>query len=446
MADLDPCYIGEHSRTVVPEARARGTRQARVGRTRDTLAMGNSFGLGPLTELLGDDRPRMVDPLLDAIAAQAEAADQTRTVDPGIITAIKANPVMVAAASAEIGGGAVSIVEIGRELEATAAGCTSTAWCLWNHLAVFHLFVGALGPEHTDLLTRIVENREWVSFPAGAGSGVKGVPDDDHLILNGPAAFGSGARYGDWLGVAVGVVGPDGRLGSPPDLRFSILHNREAGVSIDPTWDGLAVRASATDTVNYDDTRLPTASFVPWWGADRADKLRDPDLPVIHHRYREDWVGLSDVWLASMACGVTAAALAEAAEGIVGRRAIMGARMIDKPAISLNLGRAAALLTGARAATTAAASEVDQRIDSVITPTPDDQLRLMAASVMAIEQCEEAMRCILRCLGGNGLRESGSFSRRFRDIQAMPLHINAHHDRVTEQLGRRLLGLEPAPF
>ncbi|MCY4564184.1 MAG: hypothetical protein OXE40_06855 [Gammaproteobacteria bacterium] len=45
------------------------------------------------------------------------------------------------------------------------------------------------------------------------------------------------------------------------------------------------------------------------------------------------------------------------------------------------------------------------------------------------------------------MREGGSFERRYRDFQAMPLHINAHRDRVTEQIGRHLLGLAPQnPF
>jgi alkylation response protein AidB-like acyl-CoA dehydrogenase len=51
------------------------------------------------------------------------------------------------------------------------------------------------------------------------------------------------------------------------------------------------------------------------------------------------------------------------------------------------------------------------------------------------------MRLILRVLGGNGLREGQPFERRYRDFQAMPLHINAHPDRVSEQLGRHALGL-----
>ena len=44
-------------------------------------------------------------------------------------------------ASTSIGGEQASVLQIGRELEAVAARCTSTAWVLWNHLAVFHLLL-----------------------------------------------------------------------------------------------------------------------------------------------------------------------------------------------------------------------------------------------------------------------------------------------------------------
>src|SRR5262249_4786493 len=159
-------------------------------------------------------------------------------------------------------------------------------WCVWNHLCVFHLFCGALGPAHADLLGGIVEHREWVCFPAGAGSGVHGRADGDHIVLDGVAAFGSGARYADWAGVAFAMTGPDGEVTRPLDLRFSIVPLDADGVEVRPTWDGTGLRASSTDDVVYRGVRLPAERAVPWYGANRAAMLRDPTFPVINHRYR----------------------------------------------------------------------------------------------------------------------------------------------------------------
>src|SRR5438094_312898 len=83
-----------------------------------------------------------------------------------------------------------------------------------------HPFCGAMGPEHAGLLAGIVERSEWVCFPAGAGSGVRAQERGTDVVLDGRAAFGSGARYADWAGVAFAMADADGNTRRPLDLRF----------------------------------------------------------------------------------------------------------------------------------------------------------------------------------------------------------------------------------
>jgi alkylation response protein AidB-like acyl-CoA dehydrogenase len=383
--------------------------------------------------------------VLPLIAAQADAADRTRTVAPEVIAAIKATPLMAMSASPEIGGLGSSVGAIARELAAVAGACGSTAWCLWNHLCVFHLYVGALGVEHAELLRSIVEDHEWVCFPAGAGSQPYGRLDTagGEVVVDGPTAFGSGCRYAEWTAVVFAVVDPaTDRPASPPDLRFTIVRLDEPTVRVEATWDGMALRASATDTVHHEGTRVPLERCTTWYAANRAEVLRRPDREVVHARYREDWVGLSDLWLAAQATGAASAAIAEAAAGIRGRRAIMGVKMTDLPMVPMRLGEAAAMVAAAEAAVTVGCAEVDERIAAGGLPTEDDLIRQTALSAQALRLCREAMDELLLVLGGNGLRESGSFERRYRDVMAMPVHINAHPDRVYDKVGRALLGVD----
>ena len=385
-----------------------------------------------------------VEPLLDAIESQAAEADRTRRVDPAVIAAVKQTDVMRMTASAEIGGVGSSIHHVGRELGAVAARCPSLAWTLWNHVAVFHLFAGALGPDQQHFLADLTEAREWVSFPAGAGSGVRGQLDGDDAILNGQARWSTGAQYGDWCGVVFAVSDDDGEPVRPLDLRFTMIRNHADGVKIDPTWDGAGLRASATDDIHYTDARLPIDRCVTWFGANRAESLRT--VPVINHRYREDWVGLSDLWLGWMAVAVVREAVSEAAASFRHRRAIMGTKMVDRPTVQVNLGRALALTSAAHAAVVRASDEVDERIAAEQVPDVADYFRQQAVISMAVEQLSEAMDLLARTQGGNGLREGASFERRQRDFRAMPLHINVHQDRITHQLGRYALGIELDPF
>ena len=374
----------------------------------------------------------LIQPMLADIAAQAQAADETKSVAPEVIDALKASDIMRMSASVELGGLAASTVDIGQELSAAAAACSSTAWCLWNHLCTFHLFAGMLGPAHHDFLAGIVGAREWVCFPAGASTAVQAQSDDDGFTLHGVAAFGSGARYAEWAGVS--FVEGDRK----PD--FTMVDLRSDGVRIDPTWNAMSLRASATDHVHYEGVRIPASRRVPFHFRYR-EVFRDPDHPMISHRYREDWVALSDLWLGAMAAGVAQKAIDDCAASIQNRRAIMGTKMVERPTIHVNLGQAAAQVAAARDTVFAALRETDERIANETLPTETDYMRQTSAAMAALSLGEEAMRLVLRVLGGNGLRQGTDFERQYRDFQAMPLHINAHRDRISEQFGRHLLGL-----
>jgi 3-hydroxy-9,10-secoandrosta-1,3,5(10)-triene-9,17-dione monooxygenase len=378
--------------------------------------------------------PIYITPLLDDIAAQAVNADKTRSLSPKLIAKIKKNDIMRMSASPEMAGLDESIVKIGNELRAIATRCGSTAWCLWNHLCTLHHFVGLLGPEHTKFFEEALRKREWFCFPAGASSQVMGVDKGGTVTLNGVAAFASGARYADWAGVVFMTEGME----MP---RFTLVDVRRPEVRVDPTWDGMSVRASATDHIYYNGVSNPVGRVAPWPPMHRAH-LRDTAYPVINHRFREDWVALAVVWLGAMATGVAEISLQETAQGIRDRLAILGTRMADRPTIHVNLGRARALINAATDTVYAAMAETDARIGARLPPTEADYFRQCSAGMQAVHLCDEAMKLILRVLGGNGLREGSDFERRYRDFQAMPLHILGHIDRVTEQIGRIALGLE----
>ena len=377
---------------------------------------------------------RYIAPLLSAIAAQAAHADRSRSVAPELIAAIKRNDIMRLSGSPELGGLNESVAVIGNELRDIAASCTSTAWCLWNHLCTFHHFVGLLGPAHAEFLTGIVTRHEWVCFPAGASTHVVSETRGDETLLTGVAAFGSGARYAEWAGVAFN----EDQVSVP---RFTMADLRSPGARVEMTWEAMSVRASATDHIHYAGVPVPSRRITDWTPKYRV-LFRDPAYPVIHPRYREDWVALSVLWLGAMASGVAEISFMETATGIRERIAIFGTKMIERPTIHVNLGRARALINAATDTVFAALSETDARIAAGVIPTEGDYFRQTAAGMQAVMLCDEAMHLVLRVLGGNGLREGTDFERRYRDFQAMPLHINGHVDRITEQLGRISLGLE----
>jgi alkylation response protein AidB-like acyl-CoA dehydrogenase len=299
---------------------------------------------------------------------------------------------------------------------------------------VVHFICAQLGPAEIDTLKGIVAGHEWVSFPAGAGTSVRGRREGDNVILNGRASFATGSRYGEWAACLFALepeTPPPSR--TKPDLRFTVVRTNTPGVSVDPTWFAMSLRASATDHINYKDVVVPFLLLRPFT-VDFRYQFRDPATAVINHRYREDWVALSDLWLAAQTMGVAHAALQDACEELCGRVAIFGVKVAERSAVQLHIGQAGAALAAARAAMETGCAETDARIAAGVTPTEADYLRQIGYTMTAVRLCSEVMQHLLQVQGGNGLREGGSFERRYRDFQAMQLHINAHPDRVSELL------------
>ena len=374
-----------------------------------------------------------VESLLREIADQAQQADQSRSLSAELIKQIKKNEVMGFSASQNLGGASQTMERMGLELEAVASRCPSTGWVLWNHLCTFHLFCGLLGPDNQEQLSDIVQRREWVCFPAGASTGIRGQVQGDQIALTGKAAFGSGARYAEWAGASFMLEGEE----SP---RFALVKLDQPGVNIDADWRAMSLRASATDTVYYENALVSSKHVVAFPFMYRK-VFRKPEFEVIDRRYREDWVGLSDIMLGMMAVGLVGTALMEVAHGIKDRIAIVGVKVAERPTVHVNLGLAQGKVNAARDTVLNACRETDQRIQQGEVPNEDDYLRQLVAASTALTLCDEALRLLQRIMGGNGLREGETFERRIRDFQAMPLHINAHQDRVSEQVGRHLLDL-----
>ncbi|MCC7364093.1 MAG: hypothetical protein IT303_06945 [Dehalococcoidia bacterium] len=383
-------------------------------------------------------RPDLVSgPLLPLMAAQAVEADRTRSVAPAVIAEIKASDLIRLTAARALGGVEGSVLAVGEELEAIAGACASTAWCMWNHMCVFHHYGTLFGtaPE----LPRIVAAHEWVTYPNGAGTAVTGVLDGDDYVLDGKITFASGARYGEW---ALVMFTHDGGEGEGTVVSHTIARLDAPGIDIQPTWDGMSVRASATDDVLLRGVRTPAAlarRFYPDYGA----RAREAAWPVADHRYREDWVGLSSLWLAAQATGNLRAALDDAVTQAATRKAIFGVPMNQRPAVQLHLGAAVALAAAARAAWMAGAAETDARIAAGTPPREADYHRQVGLASASLELSGQAMQLLVRVLGGNGLRESGDFERRWRDYQAMSVHIISHPDRVNEAAGKWLMGVTP---
>ena len=121
-----------------------------------------------------------------------------------------------------------------------------------------------------------------------------------------------------------------------------------------------------------------------------------------------------------MGVGLVRAALTDAAEEITSRKTILEGNGVSTH--RAGEPRSGVVTVAAAAATMETiCREIDERIAAEIVPTDADYLRQVGLATSALDQLRDAMTELLSTQGGNGLRESGHFERRWRDLP-MPLH------------------------
>ncbi len=265
------------------------------------------------------------------------------------------------------------------------------------------------------LINSLATEPEMGSPSRGGLPATRAEPTPDGWLLNGRKSFSSGSPVLRW-----GVVSATVDSGDGPHVSSFLVPLAAAGVSVEPTWDTLGMRATGSHTLVFENVRLPADAELP-----RAKTI------ATGPPYERAWaLTVSAVYL-----GVAEAARDEALTFARGRRptalggkSIAGLAHIRQRAgrIDLLLYEARALLIGSSRAWDEAQSDDDRiAMDSSLSAAK------MVATNSAVSVAEEAMRLI----GGSSMSRSMSIERHFRDVRG-GLHHPPQDDATIEQLAR----------
>ena len=238
----------------------------------------------------------------------------------------------------------------------------------------------------------------------------------DGWTLSGRKTFSSGAPVLRW-----GVISAAADDGEEPRVANFLVPLDAAGVSVEPSWDSLGMRATASHTVVLDGVRVGASDELP-----RADAAH-PSGPV---PYERAW----SLTVAAVYLGVAEAAR-DAAFGFARSRkptALQGKSIASVPHIRQRAGRIDLLLYPARGLLLSTARAWDA------APSSEMDGALAAAKVTAtnisVQVAEEAMRLV----GGSSLDRSSPLERHFRDVRG-GLHHPPQDDAAIELLARQAL-------
>ncbi|MFC7549796.1 acyl-CoA dehydrogenase family protein [Plantactinospora sp. GCM10030261] len=235
-------------------------------------------------------------------------------------------------------------------------------------------------------------------------------PVDGGYRIKGAKTFCSGAGHADAYLVAA-------RSAVDQSVVSQFLVPASAGVRVEPTWDALGMRATASHDLHLD-------TVVP------ADRLLGgvEGLALVVAQLMPHWLVAS---YAAVYVGVARAAIDAAVDHLTGRG-------LDKlPAVRARIGRADAAVAAAHLVVAEAARRVDEAPGDAETNRWVWRAKLLAGTTAA-----EVAASMLEAAGTSATRRGHPLERLYRDARCGSLHP-ATSDVCADWLGIAALGGDP---
>ncbi|MCA1822740.1 MAG: acyl-CoA/acyl-ACP dehydrogenase [Frankia sp.] len=256
----------------------------------------------------------------------------------------------------------------------------------------------------------------------GAGSRLSAVtttyaPEGDGWRIHGAKTFCSGAAFADAYLIAARAA-----AGEPRVSHF--LVPADAGVEVDPTWDALGMRATASHDIRID-AHVPHDALLG--GVAGLSLLIAAVMP--------QWLVAS---YAAVYVGVARAAI-DAAVAYLGSRTVAGesGALTQLPAVRARIGRADAQVAAARLVALDAAVAVDEA-----PGTADTNQRIYRAKLLAGDTAAAVAASMLEACGAAATRRGSALERLYRDARCGSLQP-ATSDVCADWLGIAALGGDP---
>ena len=329
----------------------------------------------------------------------------------------------------ELGGGGASFAEVAAVLAELAQGCPATSLALSMHQ---HLLAAQVWRHRRDLPAPVlpkVAAGELILVSTGAsdwmasnGSAVKVEGGWRVSARKSPA---SGAPAGDVL--VTSIRWDDSPEGGPQVLHLSVPFTAD-GVSVEPTWNTMGMRATGSDTVVLDDVFVPETAVALARPADRWHPVWGTVLGVALPVIMASYVGVAEA--AAEAALTSARAKADRAH-------IPG--LADRAHIPGLAGRMGNRLTAAR-------DTVRAMVDAADDLRFDNSLAVASASLtrktLATQAVTDVVRLALELGGGAAYQRTSDIERLFRDAHAALYHPLPEAEQEVFS-GRLALGLDP---
>lgn len=369
--------------------------------------------------------------LVPSLAGRAPVHDRDGTVAEADLADLRAAGLLGLMVPTRLGGSGAGFADYAQVAMALAEGNGATALVYNMHASVTGALAStpeevarALGAPESFFVARdqILTAAASGSFYAvamserGAGSRLSALTTTYERVLDGyrivgSKTFVSGAGHADAYLVAARTAEP----GEPRVSHFLVPVG--AGVTVEPTWDSLGMRATGSHDLHLDVTVPPDALLGGIEG-----------LAVLLAHVMPQWLVAS---YAAVYVGVAQAAIDACVAHVTSRG------LAHLPAIRARIGRADTAVAGARLTVLEAARRVDEAPGD-----PQTNQWVWRAKLAAGQTAMDVAASMLEAAGTSATRRGHPLERLYRDARCGSLQP-ATSDVCADYLGAAALGADP---
>lgn len=371
----------------------------------------------------------LADRLAEMVAARASYYDQTNQFPVESFAELHRSGYLALTVPVEYGGRGADPLEIVLAQERLARGDGSTALCATMHL----ILIGRLAetrswpePVFARLCRAVVEDGALINSAASEPD--LGSPSRGGLPSTTAEAVAAGWRLNgrkNWTSMApvlthfvvMATVTDDGQ---PPRRANFLVPAGTPGLQIDPTWDNLGMRSTASHDILLEDVVVPLEARLPDEGSPAVGDGRG-------------WTLVTGAVYLGVATAARDFAIAYARER---RPSGMAGPIAELPAIQQRAAEMELLLLQARL------TLYDTAEEWLMRPERRSALawRLAAAKYLATNNAIRVTDLALRIVGSAGLTRRSPLERYFRDVRAGLGHPPMD-DAALTIIGKAALGL-----
>ena len=359
-------------------------------------------------------------------AVRAQAHDEAGQFPLKNIDDVRAAGLLGLLLPKNIGGGGHSYLSFAAAIAEAARGCPSTGLCLTMHYSATAVLLSASPEQLEKFGTDIIENGKLWSIgfsEPGAGSHFlspecRASRRDDGYRLDGAKSFVTSASAADYILMNAVLEGSPDRSFT----LFAIPAKKVEGLTIEPGWDSMGMRANDSRSVRLG------GCFVP-----REFRIGEEHGGLALMRTRPPYV---DLGLAADSVGIAQAALELATEHAKSRTIAGDAGpLAHYQSLRFALADMALRVESARLMVHRAAWLAENQ--------PKEAAIQMTGAKCVANECAAAVTSkAMRIIGGRGYIKGHPIERLVRDAHAGSL-MAFTPEQARDMLGKTLVGMDP---